>query len=182
MKHALVVGGTGMLSGVSLWLLNQGYHVSIIARNSGRMKDLIEQADLDSHITPLFVDYSNNDELQKKVHATINKNGAIDIVVAWIHSTAPDALKIIAKEVSISKSEWELFHVLGSSSDLNRMKREVTMPIGCAYHQVQLGFVIEGPRSRWLTNMEISDGVIEAINKRNKILTIGQIDSWEKRP
>ena len=52
MKHALVVGGTGMLSGVSLWLLDQGYHVSIIARNSDRMKNLIEQTDLDSHITP----------------------------------------------------------------------------------------------------------------------------------
>ncbi|MGY3190168.1 hypothetical protein ACVWXS_004902 [Lysinibacillus sp. TE18511] len=38
MRHALVVGGTGMLSGVSLWLLNQGYHVSIIARNSDCMK------------------------------------------------------------------------------------------------------------------------------------------------
>ncbi|MGA3600125.1 short-chain dehydrogenase [Lysinibacillus agricola] len=175
MKHVLVVGGTGMLSGVSLWLLNQGYHVSIIARNSDRMKDLIKQTDLDSHITPLFVDYSNHDELQKKVHETINKNGDIDIVVAWIHSNASNALKIIAKEVSISKSEWELFHVLGSSSDLNRIKREVTMPTGCSYHQLE--FIIEGARSRWLTNKEISDGVIEAIKKRNKILTIGQIDS-----
>lgn len=63
MKHALV-GGTGMLSGVSLWLLEQGYHVSIIARNSDRMKDLIEQADLESQITPLFVNYSNHDELK----------------------------------------------------------------------------------------------------------------------
>lgn len=117
MKHALVVGGTGMLSEVSLWLLDQGYHVSIIARKSDRMMDLIEQTDLDNHITPLFVDYGNHGELQKKVHATINENGDIDIVVAWIHSTAPNALKIIAEEVSISKSEWELFHVLGSSCD-----------------------------------------------------------------
>src|SRR5690625_58782 len=182
MKHALIVGGTGMLSGVSLWLLDQGYHVSIIARNSERMKDLIEQADLDSRITPLFVDYGNYDELQKKVNATINENGAIDIVVAWIHSTAPYALKIIAKEVSVGKSEWELFHILGSSSDLKRIKRSFTRPEDCSYYEVQLGLVIEGSRSRWLANKEISDGVIEAINKRTKILTIGQIDSWEKRP
>lgn len=33
MKHALVVGGTGMLADVSIWLVNQGYQVSIIARN-----------------------------------------------------------------------------------------------------------------------------------------------------
>lgn len=182
MKHALVVGGTGMLSGVSLWLLEQGYHVSIIARNSSRMKDLIEQTDLASHITPLLVDYSNYDELQKNVQETINENGAIDIVVAWIHSTAPNALKIITKEISISESEWELFHVLGSNSDLNRIKREVSMPTGCTYHQVQLGFVIEDSGSRWLTNEEISDGVIRAIKQRDKLKTIGQIDSWENHP
>lgn len=78
MKHALVVGGTGMLSGVSLWLLEQGYHVSIIARNSDRMKDLTEQTDSDSHITQLLVDYSNYDELQMKLHETIKRNGAIN--------------------------------------------------------------------------------------------------------
>ena len=33
MKHVLVVGGSGMLADVSLWLNNQGYHVSVIARN-----------------------------------------------------------------------------------------------------------------------------------------------------
>lgn len=177
MKHALVVGGTGMLSRVSLWLLDQGYHVSIIARNSKRMKNLIEQADLTNHITPLFLDYNNHAELQKKVHTTINKNGGIDIVVAWIHSTAPDALKIIAAEISISKSKWDLFHILGSSSDLKRVKREFILPMNCSYHQVQLGFLIEGNHSRWLTHKEISEGVIEAIKKRNKVLTIGQIDS-----
>ena len=175
MKHALVVGGTGMLSGVSLWLLNQGYHVSIIARNSDRMEDLIERTELGSHITPLFVDYGNRDELQKKVYATININGAIDIVVAWIHSNAPDALEIIVKEVSLSKREWKLFHVLGSRSDLNKIKREVIVPTSCSYHQVQLGSVIEGARTRWLTNKEISDGVIEAIKTGNKIRTIGTL-------
>src|SRR5690625_2350264 len=94
-----------MLSGVSLWLLEQGYHVSIIARNPDRMRNLTDQTDLDSHITQLLVDYSNNDELQKKVHETINIHDAIDIVVAWIHSTAPNAINIIAKEVSISNRE-----------------------------------------------------------------------------
>lgn len=182
MKHALVVGGTGMLSGVSLWLLEQGYHVSIIARNSDRMKDLTEQTDLNNHITPLLVDYSNQDELQKNVHATIEKNGDIDIVVAWIHSTAPNAIHIIAKEVSNSKKNWKLFHVLGSSSDLNRIKREVKVPTCCSYHRIQLGFVIEGAISRWLTNKEIADGVIEAIDKRKKIQIIGQLDPWEKHP
>ncbi|AXI08219.1 SDR family NAD(P)-dependent oxidoreductase [Oceanobacillus sp. 143] len=182
MKHALVVGGTGMLSNVSLWLLAKEYHVSIVARNSGRMKKLIEKSGMKSNVTPIMVDYKNYDELQKKVHSTIEQNGDIDIVVAWIHSDAPDALEIIAKEVSINKNQWELFHVLGSSSDLSKIKREVRMTERCLYYQVQLGFVIEGANSRWLTNKEISDGIIEAIKKKKKILTIGQIEPWDKHP
>ncbi|WP_191126266.1 Rossmann-fold NAD(P)-binding domain-containing protein [Cerasibacillus terrae] len=45
MKHALIVGGAGMLSNVSLWILDKGYHVSIIARNPRRIKNLIERTD-----------------------------------------------------------------------------------------------------------------------------------------
>ncbi|MEI3614974.1 hypothetical protein [Pseudogracilibacillus sp. SO30301A] len=66
MKHALVIGGTGMLSGVSLWLLDQGYHVSVIARNANRMKNLIEKTNLKCNITPILVDYTKDDELHSK--------------------------------------------------------------------------------------------------------------------
>lgn len=182
MKHALVVGGTGMLSKVSLWLLDNGYHISIIARNPERMKQIIEKTSLNSHVTQLLVDYRDSDKLKEKVNATIKQNGNIDIVVAWIHSIAPDALKIIVQEISIRKYRWELFHILGSSSDLNEIKREVKIPKGCLYYQLQLGFVIEDSGSRWLTNKEISEGVIKAIKERNKILTIGQIDPWDEHP
>ncbi|MFG6117687.1 hypothetical protein [Thalassobacillus sp. B23F22_16] len=30
MKHGLVVGGTGMLAETTLWLADQGYHVSVV--------------------------------------------------------------------------------------------------------------------------------------------------------
>ena len=40
MAHALVIGGTGMLADTSLWLVNNGYHVSVIGRSAHRMEDL----------------------------------------------------------------------------------------------------------------------------------------------
>ncbi|GIP63126.1 hypothetical protein J32TS6_16810 [Virgibacillus pantothenticus] len=43
------------------------------------------------------------------------------------------------------------------------------MPDSCLYYQIRLGFVIKGGQSRWLTNEEISDGVIKAIKNKNKI-------------
>lgn len=57
------------------------------------------------------------------------------------------------------------------------IKREVTIPMDCSYYQVQLGFITEGSRFRWLTNKEISRGVMEAIKKRNKISIIGSDSS-----
>lgn len=182
MKHAVVVGGTGMLSNVSLWLMDNGYHVSVIARNTSRMEKLIEQASSKKMVTPLLVDYTNGTKLRDKIRETIQKNGDVDIVVAWIHSTANISLSVIAKEVSNHKNKWELFHVLGSSSNLEKLKRKVPVPTNCLYNQVQLGFVIEGVHSRWLTHQEISNGVIETIKKRKQIHIIGVIEPWEKRP
>ncbi|MEK8198286.1 hypothetical protein [Lysinibacillus sp. FSL M8-0134] len=44
MTHALVIGGTGMLANTSLWLVNNGYHVSVIGRNANRMERLLNKA------------------------------------------------------------------------------------------------------------------------------------------
>ena len=182
MKHALVVGGTGMLADVSLWLVKNGYHVSIIARNPERMNHLLKKVRSNNDVTPLFVDYSNTNELQELIKYTITKNGRLDMVVAWIHSSAVDALPIIVAEASNQKPEWDLFHVLGSSSKLEKIKREIILPHTCLYYQVQLGFILEGAQSRWLTNEEISEGVIEAIKKKQNVLTVGQIEPLEQRP
>eukprot|EP00130_Batrachochytrium_dendrobatidis_P008359 XP_006683234.1 hypothetical protein BATDEDRAFT_28789 [Batrachochytrium dendrobatidis JAM81] len=160
MKHALIVGRT----------------------DSVRMEKLIEKAGFESHITPILVNYTNNNELQEKVRHTIKQNGSIDIVVAWIHSNAEEALPIIVEEVSKQRNEWDLFHVLGSSSNLETIKRKTRVPKNCVYHQMQLGFVIKGVHSRWLTHQEISNGVMEAIEARKQVFTVGVVEPWEKRP
>lgn len=182
MKHALVVGGTGMLSDVSLWLAAKGYHVSVIARNPKRMEELIKKANPKDKITPLLVDYTYGDQLQEQINETIKKNGGIDTVVAWVHSVAENALSIIINEVSQRQSEWELFHILGSASNLDRIKQKASVPENCLYYQVQLGFVMADTHSRWLTNQEISAGVIEAMEKKEKIHIVGQLEPWENRP
>lgn len=182
MKHALVIGGTGMLADVSLWLVEKGYHVSVIARNSDRMQKLMKRAQAKECFTPLVLDYTNENMLKEKLKDTIKQNGNIDLVVAWIHSYAKDALSLITNVVSEGKNYWELFHVLGSSSNLEEIKRKAPIPSQCVYYQVQLGFIIEGEHSRWLTHQEISEGVIEAIKKKKKVHIVGQLEPWEKRP
>ncbi|WP_080848061.1 short-chain dehydrogenase [Cytobacillus gottheilii] len=183
MKHALVVGGTGMLSGVSLWLIDNGYHVSIIARDAEKMKQLQEKASSSCQVTPLLVDYRNNDKLIEKLKVTIKQNGEINIVVAWIHSIAENALQSIVSEISKGRNHWELFHILGSRSNLKEIEKKLAAPPSSfAYFQVQLGFKNAGSQSRWLTHREISEGVIENIMKKEKVLVIGQVEPWEDRP
>lgn len=182
LKHALVVGGTGMLSEVTLWLISQGYHVSIIARNAERMDKLVKRAGTKHHVTPLLVDYTDGKKLQEKLKNTISKNGEIDLVVAWIHSYATEALSIIIDEVSHQMHQWQLFHILGSRSNVERIRENLAIPNFCTYYQVQLGFIIDNGHSRWLTNEEISSGIIEAIKRKEKVVTIGQVEPREKRP
>lgn len=180
-KHALVVGGTGMLAGASLWLADQGYHLSVVARNSQRMESLMQKTGSGS-LTPLYVDYREEDVLREELQKTIEKNGPVQVVVAWIHTIGKNALQIIADTVSENKEPCVLYHVLGSSSDLRQIKQKAMLPGKCDYRQIQLGFILEGNISRWLTDTEISNGVIEAIQNDTEVYVVGVLEPWEKRP
>jgi len=172
-----------MLSDVSLWLANNGFQVSVIGRNPVRMAKLIGQASDPSSISPVFVDYKKEAELRGEIERMIDKNGNIQIVVAWIHSIAQNALSIIAEEVSKnSRDSWKLYHVLGSSTDLKKAIQNIHIPSGCLYRQIQLGFILDKGFSRWLTHKEISDGVIHCIQKDRPIHIVGTVEPWEMRP
>ncbi|QOV12288.1 short-chain dehydrogenase [Viridibacillus arvi] len=182
MKHALVIGGTGMLANVTLWLLDNNYQVSIIARDSQKMESLINKSANKSYITPVLVNYENDNKLRKELEILINKKGPIDLVIAWIHTGAIHALPSILEVISNTSDLWELYHILGSSNDLNEIKKNLTIKNNCIYRQIQLGFIIKKLTSRWLTNNEISNGVIEAIIKRRDQHIVGKIKPWDRRP
>lgn len=180
MTHALVIGGSGMLAKTSLWLAEQYDRVSVIGRSRQRLADL---ASNHSHIYPVSVDYRNEKELIESLDR-IMAYGPVDTVVAWIHmSTAPKALhNVINHLTQHSIGKWKLFHVLGSSSNLDDILRQIEVPAHCEYHQIQLGFVLEGSQSRWLTNDEISGGVIKAIAEDLAKHTVGTLTPWDRRP
>lgn len=51
------------------------------------------------------------------------------------------------------------------------------------YHAVILGFVLlPGGQSRWLTNSEISQGVLDAIAAEAKRHIVGTVEPWSRRP
>ncbi|UFJ39752.1 short-chain dehydrogenase [Brevibacillus humidisoli] len=179
--HALVVGGTGMLADVCLWLEREDYHVSVIARNRERLAALVERAERPNSITSLVLDYTDEQALRRQLRTTMEKNGPIELAVAWIHSNAPRALPICIEELAgAATSSWRLFHICGSRA--YRSPQRPDLPEHCCYHQVILGFVLEDRGSRWLTNSEIAEGVIRAISSGKQDSVVGQLEPWEKRP
>ena len=179
MKHALVIGGTGMLAKVSIWLSENGYHVSVIGRNPEKMQRLMDQNP--AQLTPVLVDYTNTKELAEQLHHVQQQNGPIHLMVAWIHSIGTQVIPCLMESLSHSQS-WKLVQVNGSSSKLANIKAKTAVPPHVDYHQILLGFKIEGGLSRWLTHDEISDGVLKAIQENKSKHIIGTITPWEKRP
>lgn len=182
MNHALVVGGTGMLTDVSLWLSSNDYHVSIIAQNKRKMENLILKSSNKSRITPVLVDYRQEEKLKEKLFEISRNHGGIQLVVAWIHSDADQAFSIINQVVAETVDHWRMFHILGSSTNLNELKQELHAADNCSYHQIQLGFIRNQNQSRWLTHSEISNGIIDAIKNDHPTYIVGMIKPWELRP
>lgn len=171
--HALVIGGSGMLAQASRYLADRFDQVSLVARRPERMG---------SHhrIHPLALDYRDTQTLREAVRGAVAAHGPVSLVVAWIHSTAPDALAAVMAEL---QEPFRLIHVRGSAAaDPSKLTAAPGVPAHCRYQQVILGFVIEGNRSRWLTHGEISQGVIEAMESEVDVHVAGTVRPWEMRP
>lgn len=180
MKHVLVIGGSGMLAKASCWLASHVEQVSVVGRSQHRLNRLVEMY---PNVNPIAVDYYDHEQFRKKIRQSMADNGRFELVVAWIHNQEKQILGIVSEEIHrISKDSWQLYHILGSSSNLQDILKEMNVEEPCEYHQIQLGFVIENGRSRWLTHEEISDGVIQGIQSRAKKHLVGTLTPWSRRP
>jgi NADP-dependent 3-hydroxy acid dehydrogenase YdfG len=180
-KHALVIGGTGMLRETTLWLEKQGYHVSVVARTQTKLNRIKEQAVDPENVSTYAVDYHDEGEFSDTINRVLDGNGAVDLVVVWIHSSAPKAFPVLVQNfASKQDSNWALYHVNGSTKEIPTAIPE--LPKQCSYHRIYLGFVIEMGWSRWLSNHEISNGVILAIDRNKPLHIVGTLKPWEMRP
>lgn len=186
--HALVVGGSGMLRRASLYLAEQGYTVSVIGRRPERFQLLVEAAStFRGEIIPLPLDYRDDEQLQTALEESIAQHGPITLAVCWIHSTAPDALRIVGTTLATHTNSCRLFHVRGSAvaNPANPRSQPPTWLLEhpqIHYRQVILGFVVNGGNSRWLTHEEISGGVITAIETDDAYHIVGTVEPWSLRP
>jgi NAD(P)-dependent dehydrogenase (short-subunit alcohol dehydrogenase family) len=190
MSHALIVGGTGMLRGVCARLARQMDEISVIARDAKRLAKLREEiARLTGRnsVVPISVDYLNSSALRMELQRSIELRGPVSLTIAWIHSIAPEAPYIVAECAGRGPSVSRFFHVLGSAGsdpsqpDPKRAERFRQFPL-IDYRQVVLGFSRSGGASRWLTDEEICDGILQAIERDYWRHVIGTVHPWEAHP
>jgi hypothetical protein len=183
MRNALVIGGTGMLAPIAVWLAKKDYHVYVIGRSNERLENLGSRIGK-NNFTPIQVDYRDKQALKKKLLSIKSENARFDLVLAWVRTNAEASLAEIIKLNSSkgTNSSWSLLHVLGSQRNPYETMNSFEIPADCIYRQVQLGFKIEGEVSRWLTNEEISSGVIGALSNSSPLNIIGQTEPPEMRP
>ncbi|MFD3270736.1 hypothetical protein ACE3MS_11420 [Paenibacillus dendritiformis] len=114
----------------------------------------------------------------------IVRRAPVETEVAWVHrQAAPRAMQLVTNKLDgQSMPRWRLFHILGGSANLVEVENAMDFSLKCEYHQVQLGFVVEQSRTRWLTHSEIAGGVIEEMMRNQAVYTVGTTHPPGLRP
>lgn len=176
-RRALVVGGTGMLAGVVEALATRGWSVTVVARGHHRL-DAVARL---SEVAACRADYRDLASFESAVRAAL----PVRLVVAWIHSTAPEAPAQLARLVADADRPVPFYHVLGSAAGrapASSSATELAGSPGIDYRQVVLGYVREQNTSRWLTHAEIVAGLLEAIDAEAPRSVVGRLEPWSERP
>ncbi|EYB66832.1 hypothetical protein DEIPH_ctg066orf0014 [Deinococcus phoenicis] len=142
-------------------LLDEGDEVFVLARRPMPFQH--------PRLHPLGADDTDANALQP---------GAFDRGVVWIHGTALEAPS--------QQVRGPCWHVLESAATNparpGSQRRERFAALGNDDREVILGFVVEGNGSRWLTDEEISAGVLHALHHDLKRHVIGGVEPWSARP
>lgn len=178
-RHALVVGGSGMLAGFVRALADRCGSVSVLARNEAAIRAFAPS------VHPLVCDYHDEAAVEAALAMDRAAHGAPDLVTVWVHGKAPALRHRFAEAVAPG---GRFVQVLGSAHGdparpdrLEAMKAAaVDLPI--VYQAVVLGFAIEGGRSRWLSQDEISQGVLSAVESGQALRSVGTLEPWPARP
>ena len=175
--HVLVVGGTGMLAGLTEALAGDGGRLSLLSRHASRFRGASVTAfDVDYYDVAAFV-------------AALDEAGPADLAVAWFHTVTIPAARKLAERVGSAGRPGRLFQVLGSATadpaHPERLATAAEVSAGlphCRLRQVVLGFQIEAGHSRWLNDAEISEGVLGAVRADRPYCAVGCVDPWSARP
>jgi NAD(P)-dependent dehydrogenase (short-subunit alcohol dehydrogenase family) len=185
MAHVLVVGGTGILEKVSLFLASHDNVVTVVARSHDDFERLQAQAaGLSGKINPITVDYQEVDGLSRRIEESIAAYGPVTLAVNWVQDQFMRVVDVIAGILNATSPLCRYFQVL-AGVELAKVKERNYFESAfrnlerVLYRIIVLGFKREKGVSRRLSNDEISEGIIKALRDDSKKVLIGS-DPWEE--
>jgi hypothetical protein len=191
--HALVIGGTGMLRWACTTLASRGGDVTVVARDPRRLHALAtEAAGMPGQIAPVSCDYGDPQRLRSALEAAVRERGRPDPTIAWMRDDALEGLHAAARVLEEARAEEQrtdpcrLVHVLPSAARSPVVRKRYRDEFGTygaiRYRQVVLGFVIDEGISRWLTDTEISNGVLRSLELPDSEFVVGRVHPWSRSP
>lgn len=186
-SHVVIVGGTGMLMEASKAL---AHRCGILTSVAGTKRSLLA---MDRAISGtgcehrlLALDWSEPDAFVRCVVDYVRRaEVSPSLVLAWLHN---DRLgPRLATALVPENARCAFFQVRGSAAanpagNADALLQECDVPATIDYHQIILGFQIEGGGSRWLRDSEISAGVLTAIDRADALTIVGTVTPWSRRP
>ena len=167
-----------MLRKTSLHFVAKGGTTFVLSRNmNNSLTTLVGESG--GFVIPVEVDYSDRARLKQTLEKTFLSSGYPDTVIAWIHSHAAEAHFTIAKLLEEHGQPFDYYEIHGyTDRDIQQhyssLKERFNSLVFTEYHLIQLGYEIEDGIRRWLTNEEISTGVIEAVEKAENVYIVGR--------
>lgn len=166
-KHALVIGGTGMLLTSTEFVLSKSQFTTIIARHKHKVEKIRY---FDEKGTFLFGDYNQIDDLIKTMENNVFEHGKYDFLLIWMHK---NECSFFSNAVHLLKKDCKIYHVLSSQTNLLKMKNDLCFLSHITYYQIHLGYKLnDSGNKRWLNHFEINNGVLKAF-KLNEDVQIG---------
>lgn len=180
--RALVAGASGMLRAATLAIARSGWHVTAIARGEESLATMAAEAGAQgARLAPLALDLRDGAAVRAQLGAASRAHGPFALTIAWLPAGADDALAALAEF-----TEGRFVHVLGCAAE------DPDEPLASARHRfespalhwqdVVLGFVPAREGSRWLTNAEISSGLLTALVTGEPRSIVGRVRPWSARP
>ena len=162
--HVFFIGGTGMLADASRWIASRAATLTLAARNPARLADELKAK-------PVAIDWSNSTAARSALPVK-----QFDIVIFWLHDKAIWLARPIE---NLLKSGGRSIRIHGSDSldPAKRAQRDPNPREDIKRQTVILGWVGAGMDKRWLTDAEISDGAVSAINSPEEgTIIVGNAD------
>jgi len=184
-RHVLVIGGTGMLRAASVAIASRSRILTSVARTRrslAALNSLLPPASAAHHM--LALDWNKPDQFHHSLQQHLAGTERPDLIVAWIHNY--EVASRLAADLVATEPTARFFHVVGSATSdpslIAATARGRLRQADVAYHQIVLGYVIADGSARWLTNEEISAGVLGAIARSEPEYLVGTLRPWSSRP